>query len=355
MTAIKKYSLLLVIILIIAVMVLRLFTVKKLRDEELRAQQEYSLVVPVEITVPKIPDKKQLIEENGVLRSGSEIDVLSETSGKVLLVKGNVGEHVTAGQILVEVEKDVLESQFNLAKVSLENAGKDLARYSKLAGGEAITEQQLETVKLNHQNALANFITIDKQLQNTIIRSPVSGVIAKRSIEKGAVLMPSVNIFSILEESKMGFIIKIAENEIGLINKGQKVQVKLDAIGGRTFIGSVKSIGVVSDLSGRYEVEISFSCQGLVLRVGMTGKALYEAPLQSNGVIIPRKCITGSIRYAMVYVLIGDTVTLKSIEAIALNETEVLVTAGLSANDKIVLSGQMNLENGSKVKVLNRI
>ncbi|MBN1789620.1 MAG: efflux RND transporter periplasmic adaptor subunit [Bacteroidales bacterium] len=349
----KKYTTIIIAITIVAFIIIKLFSNKKQLDNELKAMQEYSPVIPVEIITPKAMQAKQTLEENGILRSGAEVSILSETSGKVISVAGNVGEYIKAGQTLVVVEKEVLESQYKLAKTNLETAEKDLNRFNNLIGGEAITQQQLDAAKLNYQNALTNFTAVKKQLENTAIQSPVNGVISKRSIEKGTYLMPSVQVFSILSENQMIFVVKVAETNVFHLNKGQKAKITLDALPDRTFDGNIRSIGITADLSGRYEVEISMADQKSLLRTGMSGIAFFQNDIKTTGLVIPRKCIIGSIKDAAVFILSGDSVTSKAVEANAINETEVLITGGLSGNDSVVLSGQLNLQNGSKVKVIN--
>lgn len=350
----KKYTTIISAITIVVLIIIKLFSNKEQLDNELKAMQEYNSVVPVEVAKPEVLQAKQIIEENGILRSGQEIPILSETSGKVISVAGNVGEYVRAGQTLALVEKEVLESQYKLAKTNLETAEKDLNRFINLIGGEAITQQQLDAANLNYQNALANFTSIKKQLENTVIQSPVNGVISKRSVEKGTYLMPSVLVFSILGENQMIFVVKVAETNVFQLNKGQKTKIILDAFPGRTFDGNIRSIGITADLSGRYEVEISMADQKSLLRTGMSGKAFFENDMKNTGLVIPRKCIVGSIKDATVFILADDSVTSKAVEANAINENEVLITGGLSDNDKVVLSGQINLQNGSKVKVINQ-
>lgn len=351
----RKYAAIIIAIAIVTLIVVKLFSNKKQSDSELKAMQEYSSVIPVEIITPKTLQGRQTLEENGILRSGAEVSILSETSGKVISVAGNLGEHVSAGQILVVVEKEVLESQFKLAKANLENADKDLKRFNNLAGGEAITQQQLEASKLNYQNALTNFVSLKKQLENTVIQSPVNGIISKRSVEKGAFLTPSIQVFTIQEQNQMIFTVRVAESDLFKLNKGQKTEILVDAISQKIFNGSIKSIGVVPDLSGRYEIEISLANTENKLRAGMSGKAVFESEMKSSGLVIPRKCVVGSINDARVFILTGDSVRSEIIEALSIDETTVLVTDGLSINEKVVLSGQINLQNGSKVKVINQL
>lgn len=355
MKLIKKYLGLIITISVVVLVVIVLFQNKKKLDDELKAMQEYSSVVPVEITTPTVMRATQTLVENGTLRSGAEISILSETTGKVISVAGEVGQRVTAGQILVTVEKEVLESQYRLARTNLENAEKDLTRYDQLAGGEAITGQQLEAAKLQYQQALTQVTVSKKQLENTTLRSPMSGVISKRSVEEGAFLMPSVPVFSILEQNRMMFTVKVTERDVLVLTKGQKAEITLDALPGKVFTGNIHSMGVAPDLSGRYEVTVSLMNNDSLLRDGMSGKAAFENPLSgAEGIVIPRKCIVGSVRDARVFALQGDEVVSRRIKATSINENEVLVTEGLSSTDKVVLSGQINLEDGSKVKVINR-
>jgi RND family efflux transporter MFP subunit len=294
-----------------------------------------------------------LIEENGILRSGSEISIFSETSGIIIFAHGNPGEPVVSGQTLVKVEHDVVKSQFELSKTALENAERDFARYSNMAGGEAVTQQQLEASKLNYQNALVNYTGLKKQLDNTEIKSPVNGIIAKRFVESGDNLFPSVQVFSILEKDRMVFVLKLAENDLPQIKKSQKAIISLDILRGKTLTGKVQSIGVMPDMSGRYEVEITLGESNMQLRAGLSGKALFENTVMEKGIVIPRKCITGSVNNANVFLVAGDSVVSRPVKAVSINETDVLITEGLSSGDKVVLSGQINLVNGARVNVIN--
>lgn len=354
MKTIRKALVIAVIILAVAGTVIILFGNKKAMDDELRALQQYNSVVPVEIVSPKKQHTSQNIVENGVLQSGAEVKVLSETSGKVLSVSGNIGDRVHAGQTLVAVEKEVIESQYQLAKANLENAEKDFKRYTNLADGEAITQQQLEAAKLKYQNAQTQFTLSKKQLENTTIRSPVNGVISKRLIEEGSFLMSSIPVFLISEQNRMVFIVNVAEKDILKLSAGQKADISIDAFSGKSFSGSIRGISVIPDLSGRYTVETVLNNPDGKLRSGMSGQAVFVHEVNESGFVIPRKCITGSVRDGRVFIVHGDSVMSRQVKALSLNQTEALVMEGITETDRIVLSGKINLQEGSKVRIINQ-
>jgi len=354
MKILKKYSIILIILVIVALVVFRLFGNKAKMDTELKQMSEYSSVIPIEVITPEVQESSVSIEENGVTKSGAEINILSETAGKVVYVYGKPSDQVSVGQTLVRVEKVVVESQYKLARLNLENAEKDYSRFSNLAGGDAITQQQLEAARLNLQNAQATYTAANKQLQDTEIKSTVNGVIAKRMIEVGDNLLPALPVFSVLEKNRMVFLVKLAENDLSKISRGQKAELTLDAIKGKVLRGEVQTVGVVADMSGRYDTEIKIFDQDKNLRSGLSGKVRFADVVSYKGVTIPRKCITGSINNASVYLLQGDSVISRKVLATSIDDTKVLVTEGLGTNEKVVLTGQINLQDGTKVRVLNK-
>ena len=303
----------------------------------------------------------------------TEVDITTKFGGRLAAVLVKEGENVEVNQILAQFDTKELEAQLRRAqaevrraeqersyaqaviaqrKSELSLAKKDLERYKKLAGGDAITEQQLEVAELNCQNALTNHITLKKQLENTTIKSPANGFIAKRFVSTGDNIVPTMPVFSIIE-NQMVFVAKVAGNDIRHINTGQNVEIGIDIMPDKTFSGQVKSIGVIPNMSGRYEVEINILDYDARLREGQDGYVKFNVNLSETGLTIPRKCIEGSINDAQVYIQQGDSVITRKVKATLLNETEVLVSNGLLPDDKVVLTGQINLEEGTRVKVIN--
>lgn len=340
-------------ILSVIITAIILFANRKKRNDELTAFQQFNPVVPVVVVSPVRQAVSPVYTENGMLQPGSEVTILSETSGKALTVYGNIGDRVHRGQTLVTVEKEVSESLFRLAKMNLENAEKDLARYNNLAGGEAVTPQQLEAARLKYQDALTQFTVVEKQLENTTIRATVSGVISKRMIEKGSFLIPSLPLFTLSEQEQLIFLAHVAEQEVMKLHSGQETHISIDAFPGEVFTGYVRGISKTPDLAGRYATEVLLPNPDGRLLAGMSGRGSFMDETDEEALVIPRKCIAGSIREGKIFIVSGDSVIQRRVNALTLNENEVIVTEGISETDRIVVSGQINLEEGSKVRMIH--
>ena len=350
----KKYIATAIISAVLVFAVIQLIRSKKESEIEMSALQQYSPVVPVEVVTPENVEIRHHITENGVLSSGAEITILSETSGKVLSAKGNIGEKVHVGQILVMVENELAESQYQLAISNLVHVEKDLARYQNLAEGEAVTQQQLETMRLKHREAQTQFIASKKQLESTTITSPVNGVIANRMVEKGTYLLPSVPLYTIVEQDRMIYTLHMAEEDLLEIGRDQEAEITIDSFPGETFMGPIIGISTVPDLSGRYKVEIELYNRGGMLRAGMSGSVLFTSKRGDEKLVIPRRCVVGSAREGKVFIISGDSVLSRMVNGRTLNETQFLIMDGVGVHDTIVLSGQLNLDEGSKVRIINQ-
>lgn len=341
-------------IIIILIIFLLMRNRNKIQNE-LAVMQNFNDIVPVEIATVRLTDFTPELTESGIYMSKSNVLVVSETQGKIIQLDFSIGDRVTAGQILATVESEVVKSRFELAKENLIKAEKDLERFRELESGEAATLQQLEAAKLARQEALTNLTDAKKQLENTTIKAPISGTVSERHVEYGTYLTSGMPVCNISDQSRMNFQAKLAEGDIQELSVGQTVSLKADALPSRTFQGEVKNIGVVADLSGRYLIEIDVPNTDRLLRSGMIGQATFHLTTKKNRLVIPRKCINGSLHHAHVFVLDNNNVIRRSVIVELLNSELVAVISGLQPDEKVVTTGQINLADGSSVKVLNNL
>lgn len=350
----KKLLVILVSVLIVMLMVVKLISNKQKIDKNLKLMQQYTSVVPVQVTNPFVEDVTARVTSTGVLKAGAEVSIISETSGSVLSVMVKVGDVVRAGQLLAKVDKELLESQIPLAKLTLENTEKDLKRYTALVETDAVTQQQLESAKSAYQSAQANYASLSDQLTKKEIRAPVSGIVSSRLIEKGTSIIPSMDLFTIVEKDRMKFTVSLTETEIAAVNTGNRVGLRFDALPGKDFEGKVLTTGVLPDQGGRYCVDVDVENRSYEFRAGMSGEATFTLNLQNEAMLLHRKCIIGSIKDAKVFVIERDSVIERPVTVQALNDSSVIVLKGLLINEEVVYSGQMNLRNGTKVRILNK-
>lgn len=282
-----------------------------------------------------------------------ELLLLSEGQGKVEKILFETGDEVRAGQLLAMLDDDLLSSQLTLAEANLAKMERDLAKYESLLKNDAISSQQVEDARLGLIKAQTDVVTLKKQLDYASIKAPIGGTITDRNIEVGSVLMPGSPVAQIVDISRLRFITYMSESEAVAIHRGNKVTITSSLFPGITYQGKVISVGVKADEAKRFPVEIDVNNKrDHTLKAGMFGTVLFEDVNGHSALVIPRNALTGSIKEPKVFVVIGDSVQLREIGVGEADDNLVEVTRGLEPGELVVVSGQMNLENGSAVTVV---
>lgn len=349
---IKRRKILTIIIVatLVVIVAMRLISNKKGFEKQLKMISEFNTTIPVNVDTAKYAQQAATFSANGTFEAMHEISIVSETQGKVVAIHAKTGDHVVNNQLLASVDNELYQSQFELAKFNVDQAGKDLKRYEQLSRGDAATVQQLELARQAFENARSACTTAKIQYQNTFLKAPFSGTITRQHIEIGSFLTPGALVYDMVALNKLKLIVKLTAKELEHVYKGQSITVQADANGGRSYQGTICAIVVKADMSKRYHVEIEVTNgQDNSIKPGMFGTAAFSNESDTKTLVIPRKALAGSIKNPEVFVVYGDSVQLKPIQAIPLNDKQIVVLQGLTAGDLVVTSGQINLVNGSKI------
>jgi len=350
---VKKFIIGTIITLIlVGAAVAKLVSNKRSSAEQLKMATEFVTTIPVSVDTVRFRHLPKEFRENGTFQSYREISIMSETQGKVISVGMKTGDHVKAGQVLASTDTEVLESQVETARYNLEKAEKDLHRFETLSESDAATAQQCEMTRQSYLDARSTLAAMEKQLSNACIRAPFDGIIVHHYVEIGTYLYPGAPAFEIIDISKVKLAVRLTSGETESIREGQKVSVEVYDGPGKAFEGTVSVVGDKADLSKRYVVEIEVANQTEpLLKPGMSGTAVFLQDGSTPQLVIPRRALAGSIRNPQVYLVKGDSVVLQQIEAVPFDDKNILVNSGLRSGDVIVISGQINLVNGSRISI----
>jgi len=348
----KKIANLIVLLAFFALIGLKLFSNKRQTDNELNNFLAYEQVTPVTTIFASFLPFEEFRMETGLFEPFQEVSLVSETQGLVLQLEVKTGDKVRKGDLLATIDKGLLEEQLSLARLNLQTAEEDLRRFKRLLKSDAATQQQLEQVKLTYENAVNQLARSKEQLDHTRILAPVEGYISSRSIERGTYITPGMPLMTIAEQSRLLFVVQVTESLMDHIHPGQKLQVFPSSLPDECFEGVIHEISVNSTKSGRYSVFVKVDNPSCRLKSGMTGQARFSFR-ETQGIIIPRKCIVNSILDPSVYLVSGDSVIEREVSAQLLSESRVMIQDGLAEGERVVLSGHINLVPGSKIRILH--
>ncbi|WP_020530408.1 efflux RND transporter periplasmic adaptor subunit [Flexithrix dorotheae] len=349
----KKIIGIVLVISLISIVAFTLSSNKKEMEETAASLQQKSESIPVTITSLKEEEISGNVNLNGTLEPKAELELMSETQGKVVKLFKRKGDKVSVGTLLLEVDNDLIKAQLIAAKAQFEKMEKDVARFEKLIKEDAITERDLEDARLGLKQAEASYKSIQKKLEDTYIKSPINGVIHDDYIEIGSFLSPGKKVYDIVDVSKLKLELKLPESYILEVKEGQIVEINTDVHPGESIEGKVLTIAQKADNTLKYSVEIEVlnNKKDLPLKAGMYAVANFQFTPKAS-VILERKAISGSLKEPSVYVVENETAKLRSIVIGRVFDDKVEVISGLKKGEKVVLSGQINLKDGTKVTAI---
>ncbi len=275
----------------------------------------------------------------------------SDASGKVIKLNVEEGDRVSQGSVIAKIDDEMIRLQIENAEVSIEGQRNDDNRYSTLAKENAVSGVQVEKTKLGLKSAEIQKKQLQKQLKSTTIIAPFSGVITKKLIDLGSMIGPGTQVVEITDISSLKLTVSVPERDIMKFKLNQKVQVSADVYAGKVFEGTVSNLSVQADKAHNFKVQITVRNTNQEIMAGMYGSVSLANSKSVTSLAIPRKALVGSSKNPQVYVIRNGKAFLTSFNAGTSDGDFIEVISGIATTDKIVVKGQVNLQDKSNVKI----
>jgi RND family efflux transporter MFP subunit len=292
----------------------------------------------------------------GTVTANNDVNIISEAAGKITGVFVKVGDYKSAGSVLFQVDDELKKAAFMSAEANYIKVKKDYERIEALFQQKAATDSQLDAAKLGAAVAEAQYITAKRQLNDTKIKTPISGYITSRNIDLGSMVQgasPGTLVANIVDISRVKVKLNVSEKDAFVLKTGDIVSVTTDVYPGAAFKGRIESIGAKGDDAHTYPIEITIpNEQAHPLKAGQFTRVEFTTLNNRNVIVIPRNALVGSIRNPQVFVVENGATKLRNLTVGNESGTNVEVLQGLMEGEDIVVSGQNNVEDNTKVTVL---
>jgi RND family efflux transporter MFP subunit len=325
---------------------------KKKNDAQTALVAEGSGAVSVRIAAVKKEAVDLDFSANGNFAPNQELNFLSENAGRVTRIYVDEGDRVSKGQVLARVDAEIINTDRETAQATLDNAIKDEARYVNSFKTGGVTQQQLDQVKLATKNARLRLQSSARRVSDANIKSPINGIVNKRYIEVGAfVTAQGTQLFELVDVSKLKLKVNVNEGQVANLNVGDKVQIKSNVFPADNFSGKITFIAAKADGTLNFPIDIEVENNHKnTIKAGMYGTAVFKFPKQAAAITIPRGAFVGSVSSNQIFVLEnGNTAKLRKVIAGRTIADQVEIIEGLKEGETVIVSGQINLIDGSSV------
>lgn len=289
----------------------------------------------------------------GQVEANSASSVSFPTAGTIKRIYVDEGQRVNKGQLLVEIDPMILQKALQSAEALFSQAQDAYERMKFLHDNNSLPEIQWVETQSRLSQAQSAYDIARKNLADSRLLAPISGVIGRKFAQTGETVMPAQPVMTILDIDEVKVAVFIPEKEIGGIHADTECRVSVAALDGTSFNGKRIVKSVQSDpMTHTYPISIHVDnskhqlLPGMVCDVtfGQTGAPAFSVPVTAV------MAGMGDSRY--VWVVENGIARQRKILTGAAYGGRIVVAEGLQTGDAVVVKGMQKLSNGSKVSTL---
>jgi RND family efflux transporter MFP subunit len=345
---------------------------------------------------------RRAVDVVGTLAAVDEVTISSEADGKVAKIMADLGDRVTSGQLLVQLDNEkqqytYAQQQAALARTlaqygasdsdhlpELEDtpdarrANADLVqatqafdRASELFKRTLISQQALDdaraalqskraiynsaiqnakNLRASIQASEASMKLAGRQLRDTEIRAPFDGFVQKRFVNMGELVKTQMPVMAIVRLDPLKVTAEIPEKMAPWINTGQPVDLKVDAFQDRTFTGKVSRISPAVNTSTRaFPFEALVPNRDAVLKPGTFARVHIESGKVDSILTVPYSALQYRYGVNRVFVVDGDKLAIRELSVGERVGDRIEVVSGVKAGERVAISDVDTLSDGAAV------
>ena len=347
---------------------------------------------------------RRAVEVVGTLAAVDQVTLSSETEGKVSKILADLGDRVTAGQALIQLDSEKQQYNFDQQKAALaralaqygaadpqhlpdiektpdvQKANADLQQAKQsydranelfkrtlvprqtlddaetaLQSKRASYDSSLQTAKNLRASIQASEATMklaDRQFRDTQIRAPFDGYIEKRLVNLGELVKAQMPVIAVVRIDPLKAIAEIPEKMAPWIKDGQAVELHVDAYPARTFGGRMSRISpAVNTATRAFPFEALVPNRDAVLKPGTFARVHIDSGKEDQVLTLPYSALQYRYGVNRVFVVDGDKLIVRELKVGDRLGERIEILSGVKAGDRVAVTDVEKLVDGAKVSV----
>jgi RND family efflux transporter MFP subunit len=374
------------------------------KTETAQARGRDTAVKPVQVEEVRQETVRRAVEVVGTLAAVDQVTVSSETEGKVSRILADLGDRVTAGQALIQLDNEKQQYNFDQQKAALaralaqygatdpqhlpdiektpdvQKASADLQQAKQsyeranelfkrtlvprqtlddaetaLQSKKASYDASLQTAKNLRASIQASEATMklaDRQFRDTQIRAPFDGYVEKRLVNLGELVKAQMPVIAVVRLDPLKAIAEIPEKMAPWIRDGQAVELHVDAYPQRMFEGKVSRISpAVNTATRAFPFEALVPNRDAVLKPGTFARVHIESGREDQVLTLPYSALQYRYGVNRVFVVDNDKLNVRELKIGDRVDDRVEILSGVKAGERVAVTDVEKLVDGAKVTV----
>ena len=311
-------------------------------------------------TVKLTPTLSDTLLLPAVVEVNREVAVSAEVAGRIMKICCTDGAPCRKGDLLVELNTEILQAEYDRAKAQAIFDEKEYKRIASLEAGGAATAKQADEARSRMEISKAGTELARARLERARIVSPISGILDKVPVEEGEYLQPGTVVAKIVNIDAVKAVVQVPEPDIQYFKKGDKAEVFFENHGRpKRRTGAISYVSELADARTRStRVEIEVDNRARKLRSGRIVRARLTRRVLKDVIMVPLLAIIPLEKGYRVYVAEGDTAHVRNITTSRLIKKgaagidRVQVLSGLKPGEKLIVASHRFVGDGQKIRII---
>ncbi|HEU4557476.1 MAG TPA: efflux RND transporter periplasmic adaptor subunit [Longimicrobium sp.] len=324
-------------------------------------------VGPEAVAVVQVQEIRTGPQLSGTLSAEREAQVRAQVGGQVLEVYADQGQAVRSGQPLARIDASALtdaatsaSTQVRSAELSVQMAQRNYERAQTLNQAGAMSDRDLETARNQLAQAQASLAGARstragaaKQLGNTTVRAPITGIVATRPVSAGDIVQPGAQLFTVVDPQSMRLAANVPADQLGQLQVGSTVRFTVNGYPGRAFTGTIQRIAPAADPTTRQvPVVVTIPNAEGVLVSGLFAEGRVESQSR-QGIMVPAAAVDErGVAPAVLRLRGGKAERVAVTLGLRDGDTDTVeITGGVAAGDTLLVGAALGTTPGTRVTV----
>ncbi len=301
--------------------------------------------VPVKVHEVTAEPFSVTLEYNATLTGIEESSEYAMIDDRVEAITVSVGDLVQKDSVLVTFPTDNPSARYYQAKTAYENARATYARMSGYYETGGLSLQEYQDCRAQFRVAEADW---EAASQSVNVKAPISGVVTKLNVRKSDNVKKEAELLTVSRTDSMKCHIWVAEKQISQLHSGQTATATWN---GTVLAGSIDQVDMsVNSARQAFGVIIKFANPELIVQCGVTARVQVATYVADKTVFTERKNVFTKQGKSFVYVEEDGFAQKRFVTLGRTSGLDVQILQGLNSGDRLIVEGQLQLEDGRKVR-----
>ena len=312
---------------------------------------------PVNVTVMTVtaePNLADTFELPAVVEPNRVVNVSAEFEGRVERIPCKEGAEVQAGDLLVELNSDLIRPAYEIAKAQVERDEIEYKRMKNLVEEDATSRQDLDNATTKLAISKAQLEEVAARLERTRILAPITGVLNDIMVEVGEYVAIGTSVAEIVETKVVKVVVQVPEKDIVFFDVGRQAEVLVHTRDGdKRFKGKITFISELADRQTRStRIEITLPNKDRIVRSGQIVSAKLTRRILNDAVMIPLLAVIPMEEGHSVYVVNSSQAKRREVKLDIIKGDRVRIKSGVQPGDKLIIQGHRFVAPGQTVNVV---